>query len=204
MEDLLQPGHVLGGEPLFDAVHHRGEVLVADVVVVVVLLGDAQVKLPLVVVGLLPGEVALFHEAVDLVGGVGRGDVDEVGKLVDGGLVERLDDLHAEGLHRGEAGLPVPDAAEHLLVEVQLEFGIHVGKFHVQHRSLLTAGGAGPLREMTGPGGAVPGFFLIIPQIPPPRKRRAAHWMAKVSSARQATWPSTVASATPKPMGPRR
>ena len=41
--------------------------------------------------------------------------------------------LHAEGLHRGQTGLPALKALEDLLVKMQLEFGIHVKKSVFQH-----------------------------------------------------------------------
>ena len=42
-------------------------------------------------------------------------------------------DLHAEALHRGEGGLALGETAKHLLIKVQLELGIHIGKGFIQH-----------------------------------------------------------------------
>ena len=133
VQHLLQLGHILLGEALLHPAEHRVQIALADVVVVDILLGHRQVVLPLVVGGLLLGDIALLDQTVDLIGCVGGRDVEKAGKLIDGGMAQGIDDLHAEGLHRGEAGLPVLEAGEHRAVEVKLEFRIHAVKGFVQH-----------------------------------------------------------------------
>ena len=44
-----------------------------------------------------------------------------------------MDGLHAEGLHRGQAGLPALKTLKNLLIKMKLEFGIHDFKFLFQH-----------------------------------------------------------------------
>ena len=152
--------------------------------------GDFQMVLPLVLVGLHLADVSLFHQAVDLVGGVGRGDPHEGGKFVDRGSPQGQDGLHAESLHRGKARLPVLEAAEDLLVEVEFEFRIHVKKSLLQHSTCAH----------------FPAIFLFFHSIAILREIRNRHFapMAKVSSAEATTLPSTVALASPTPTGPRR
>ena len=71
--------HSSGGETLPDALGHGMDVVVADVVVVLVFLGDLEVVLALVVGGLDLLHIALADQAVDLIRGVGGRDIDEAG-----------------------------------------------------------------------------------------------------------------------------
>lgn len=74
-QHLLQLGAVGRGEALGDAAHHLVHIVVVDIVVVNILLGGAQVVLPLVVLGLKLLHIALFDQAVDLIGGIGGRDL---------------------------------------------------------------------------------------------------------------------------------
>ena len=132
-EHLFQLGALLRGETLPDALGHGMDVVVADVVVVLVFLGDLEVVLALVVGGLDLLHIALADQAVDLIGRVGRRDAHKGGELVDGWAAQGLDGLHGEGLYRGQAGLAVLKALEDLLIKMKLEFGIHDFKFLFQH-----------------------------------------------------------------------
>lgn len=97
------------------------------------LLGGPQVILPPVAGGLDLLHIPLSDQAVHLIGGVGGREIGEGGELVDGGLVQRPDDLHAEGLHRRQAGLPGLEPGEDGLIKMQLEFGIDPVKAILQH-----------------------------------------------------------------------
>ena len=132
-EHLFQLGALLRGETLPDALGHGMDVVVADVVVVLVFLGDLEVVLALVVGGLDLLHIALADQAVDLIGRVGRRDAHKGGELVDGWAAQGLDGLHGEGFYRGQAGLAVLKALEDLLIKMKLEFGIHDFKFLFQH-----------------------------------------------------------------------
>ena len=132
-EHLFQLGALLRGETLPDALGHGMDVVVADIVVVLVFLGDLEVVLALVVGGLDLLHIALADQAVDLIGRVGRRDAHKGGELVDGWAAQGLDGLHGEGLYRGQAGLAVLKALEDLLIKMKLEFGIHDFKFLFQH-----------------------------------------------------------------------
>ena len=111
------------------------QVRVADVVVVDILLGGAQMVLPPVGGGLDLFHIALFHQTTDLVRRIGGGDLHHAGKLRNGGLAHRHDALHAEGLHRGQGSLTGGKALEHVLIKMKLEFGIDVLKSFFQHGS---------------------------------------------------------------------
>ncbi len=103
--------------------------------------------LPPVLRGLMLSDVSLFHQTVDLIGGVGRRDLHKGGKFIHRGTAKGHNGLHAEGLHSGETGLPVLKAAKDLLIKMQpvlkaakdllikmqLEFRIHVKKSLFQH-----------------------------------------------------------------------
>ena len=91
--------------------------------------------LPPVHLGVGPLQIALFDEVIDLVGGVGLGDVQKIGKLADRGLTQDLDDLQGEALHGGEGAVPLPDQLKHLAVKLQLEFVVNVDKVLLQHGS---------------------------------------------------------------------
>ena len=71
VEHLFQLLYILGRKALFDPVHDGGEIAVAHIVVVDILLRYRQMILPLVIGRLLLGNVALLDEAVDLIGGIG-------------------------------------------------------------------------------------------------------------------------------------
>ena len=86
VEHLFQLLYILGRKALFDPVHDGGEIAVAHIVVVDILLRYRQMILPLVIGRLLLGNVALLDEAVDLIGGIGRRDVYKAGELSDGGV----------------------------------------------------------------------------------------------------------------------
>ena len=132
-EHFLQLGAFLGGETVGNPVHDLDHVAGGDVVVVDILLGNLQMVFPAVIGRLDLADISLLDQAVDLVGGVGRGDAHEGGKLVDSRAAQRLDGFHAEGFHSRQTGLPVLKAPKDLLVEMQLKFGIHVKKCVFQH-----------------------------------------------------------------------
>ena len=111
------------------------QIRVADVVVVDILLGGAQMVLPPVGGGLDLFHIALFHQTADLIRRIGGGDLHHAGKLRNGGLAHRHDALHAEGLHRGQRGFAGGKTLKNILVEMQLEFGVYVLKCLFQHRS---------------------------------------------------------------------
>ncbi len=117
-EHLLQLGAVLLGKapggPVQDLPHVGG----GDIVVVDVLLRDLQMILPPVLRGLMLSDVSLFHQTVDLIGGVGRRDLHKGGKFIHRGTAKGHNGLHAEGLHSGETGLPVLKAAKDLLIKM--------------------------------------------------------------------------------------
>ena len=83
--------------------------------------------------GILPLDVALFDQTVDLVGRVGLGDVEEIGELADRRLVKQIDDLQRERLHRAERTVSLPDLFEDAAEEDQLELLIDLCKILFQH-----------------------------------------------------------------------
>ena len=97
--------------------------------------------------------------------------------------------LHAEGLHRGEAGFPVLKAPENLLIKMQLEFCIHLVKCLFQHDRAPLSGDS---------------IRIQYTNFPRKKATAAVTATAKVSSAVQAVSPLTVARQVPMPTGPRR
>ena len=132
-QHLFQLLHVLFGEALVHPLDHRAQVGVADVVVVDILLGGAQVILPAVGGGLDLFHIALAHQRADLIRRVGGGDLHHPGKLRNGGLPHGHNALHAKGLHRGQGRLTGGKALEHVLVEMELELGIDIVECFFQH-----------------------------------------------------------------------
>src|SRR5699024_1538858 len=108
-------------------------IVVADVVILLVLLGHLQVVLSLVMLRLGLLDIALADETVDLISLIGGSNAHEGGKLVDGGGHKGLDCLHSEGTDSGQAGLPVLEPLEDLLIKVKFKFRIHYLKFLFQH-----------------------------------------------------------------------
>lgn len=132
---LLQLCAFRGGKALPGTLHYGVQVRVTDVVVIDILLGGAQMVLPPVGGGLDLFHIALFHQTADLIRRIGGGDLHHAGKLRDGGLAHRHDALHAEGLHRGQGSLTGGKTLEHVLIKMQLEFGVDVLKSFFQHGS---------------------------------------------------------------------
>ena len=132
LQHPLQLGHVLRGKAGPDTAHDSVEIMIADVVIIQILLGRHQVVLPLILLGLPLFYIPLLDQAVDLVGRVGGRDAHEIRKLVHRGLPQGQDDLHAEGLHCGQRGLPPLETPEHRPVKMQLEFGVHLVKILLQ------------------------------------------------------------------------
>ena len=89
--------------------------------------------LPPVHLGVGPLQITLFDQVIDLVGGVGLGNVQKIRKLADRGLTQDLNDLQGEALHGGEGAVPLPYMLEHLAIELQLEFIIDLQKALFQH-----------------------------------------------------------------------
>lgn len=71
VQHFFQLCTVLRGKPLCNALHDHAPVSGADVIVIDILLGHFQMEFPPVCLGLNTVDVALFHEAVDLISGVG-------------------------------------------------------------------------------------------------------------------------------------
>ena len=95
-EHLLQLVHVLFREALAHPLDHGAQVGVADVVVVDILLGGAQVVLAPVHGGLDLFHIALFDQTADLVGRIGGGDLHHAGDGMGTDLLYHFDNAQIE------------------------------------------------------------------------------------------------------------
>src|SRR5699024_796267 len=126
--------------------------------------------------------IALADQTVDFIGCVGGRDVHELGELVDRRGSQCADGLRCKDFRRGQTGLLVLKPREQLMVKAEGEFPVCCLDNLFQHSA--------------PPRGFVPRGYARCQVHAGPFTR------AKVSSAVAATWPSTMAFASPMPTGP--
>ncbi len=65
-------------------------------------------------------KIALFDQIVDLIGRIGLGNVQKVGKLPDSRPVQQVDDFQREGFHSGQGAVPLSYKVEYAAVEMSI------------------------------------------------------------------------------------
>ena len=137
LQHFIGPVNDVGREALFHSLHHDLLVGGEKTDVIIILFREHKVIFAPVGRGIFPFQIPFSDKTVDLIGGVGLGDIQKLGKLTDGGAVQHLDDFERKSLHGRQRPVSLPYQLKNLAVKLELEFIVYFFKVFVQHRCSL-------------------------------------------------------------------